>query len=54
MIALNPGSLTSGDIDAVLFVGPIDPATNLGFSGFSLVNLLLASTAILADSKFNS
>ena len=53
-MALNPGSLTSGDMDAVLFVGPIEPATNLGFCGFISVNFLHASTAILADSKFNS
>ena len=28
--ALKPGSFTSGDILAVLFVGPIDPATKRG------------------------
>jgi hypothetical protein len=28
------GSFTSGDILAVLFVGPIDPATKRGLSGF--------------------
>jgi hypothetical protein len=32
--ALYPGSFTSGDILAVLFVGPIEPATKRGLSGF--------------------
>ena len=32
VIPLKAGFSTSGEIDAVLFVGPIDPATNLGFS----------------------
>ena len=54
LTALKPGSLTSGDIDAVLFVGPIEPATYLGFSGFSFVNSSAASLAILADSKLIS
>ena len=39
-IARNAGFSTSGDIDAVLLVGPIDPATNLGFS---LVECLIAT-----------
>ena len=33
VIALYPGSLTSGDMLAVLFVGPIEPATYLFFTG---------------------
>ena len=36
--ARNPGSFTSGERERVLFVGPIDPATNLGFSGVFKVN----------------
>ena len=44
---LAPGSLTSGDIDAVLGVGPIAPATNLGFSG--VLNFFAASFAILGS-----
>ena len=39
-MARNAGFSTSGDIDAVLLVGPIDPATNLGFS---LVECLIAT-----------
>jgi hypothetical protein len=31
LTALYPGSFTSGDMLAVLFVGPMEPATNLGF-----------------------
>ena len=37
-----------------LFVGPIEPATNLGFSGFFAVNSSATSRAILADSKLSS
>ena len=43
--ARNPGSFTSGDIDAVRFVGPMEPATNLGLS----VNSSATSRAIFAD-----
>ena len=48
--ALNPGSLTSGDMLAVRFVGPIDPATNLGLFGSLALNSLATSLAIFADS----
>ena len=44
-MALKPGSLTSGDIEAVLFVGPMEPATYL----LSL-NSEATSFAIFADS----
>ena len=47
MICLNPGFSTSGDIDAVLLVGPIEPATNLGFS--SIEQERATSLAIFAD-----
>ena len=53
-MALNPGSLTSGDILAVLLVGPIEPATKRGFSGVIFEYFNAASFAILADSKFMS
>ena len=43
-MALKPGSFTSGEIEAVLLVGPIDPATYL----LSL-NSNATSFAILAD-----
>ena len=33
LILRAPGSLTSGEIDAVFGVGPMAPAINLGFSG---------------------
>ena len=52
VIALNPGSLTSGDIEAVLVVGPILPATNLGLS--LVENFLQAALANLADSRLSS
>ena len=48
--ALYPGSFTSGDILAVLFVGPIEPATKRGLSGFLAVNSSATSRASLADS----
>ena len=43
-MALYPGSFTSGEIEAVRLVGPIEPATNLGLS----VNSAATSFAILA------
>ena len=46
--ALNPGSFTSGEIDAVLLVGPIEPATNLGLLGSLIVNSFATSQAIFA------
>jgi 5-methyltetrahydrofolate--homocysteine methyltransferase len=47
--ALYPGSLTSGDMLAVLFVGPIEPATKRGLCGSLAVNSSATSFAILAD-----
>jgi hypothetical protein len=41
------GSFTSGDILAVLFVGPIEPATKRGLSGFLAVHSSATSRAIL-------
>ena len=49
---LAPGSLTSGDIEAVLGVGPIAPATN--FLLEVVEYLLRASQANLAEFKFMS
>ena len=49
-MALKPGLFTSGEIDAVRLVGPIDPATNLGLLGsFALISSA-TSFAIFADS----
>jgi len=45
VILRKPGLLTSGERDAVRFVGPIAPATNRGFSGVSAVYLSAASRA---------
>ena len=41
-------------MDSVWFVGPIDAATNLGFSGVSRVILSASSLAILAASRLIS
>jgi len=49
-----PGSFTSGDMEVVLLVGPIAPATNLGFAGFWAVNLSAAFLAISAETLFIS
>ena len=49
-MARKPGSLTSGDKLAVLLVGPIEPATNLGFCDSLAVNESATSLANLADS----
>ena len=46
------GSFTSGEIDAVLGVGPTAPATNLGFS--FVENFSTAWRANLADATFIS
>jgi hypothetical protein len=43
-----PGSLTSGEIDAVRLVGPIAPATKRGLSGVRAVHASAHSRAILA------
>ena len=47
-----PGSLTSGEIDAVLDVGPSEPATNRGRSGVEASSA--ASRASLAAARFSS
>ena len=52
VIFRNAGFSTSGEIDDVLLVGPIAPATNLGFK--FVENSFAASLAILADSKLIS
>ena len=49
-----PGSLTSGEIDAVLVVGPSAPATHLGLSGVFLVNSSATDRAIFAASRLSS
>jgi hypothetical protein len=43
-----PGSLTSGEIDAVRLVGPIAPATKRGLSGVRAVHASAHSRAIFA------
>src|SRR5690606_34833545 len=52
--ALNIGSSTLGLIEAVLLVGPIEPATNLGLSGVLALYSSAASRAILAAARFIS
>ncbi len=47
-----PGSLTSGEIDAVFGVGPSAPATKRGLSGVE--NFAQASRAIFAAATFIS
>ncbi len=47
--ALKPGLFTSGEMDAVLLVGPIEPATNLGLEGSLRVISSATSFAIFAD-----
>ena len=46
-MCLNAGFSTSGEIDAVRLVGPIEPATNLGF--LSVEQAIATSFAIFAD-----
>ncbi len=50
VIALYSGLFTSGDKLAVLFVGPILPATKRGLLGFCLLNSSATCFAIFADS----
>ncbi len=47
-------SLTSGDIDAVLLVGPSAPTTKRGLSGVRVVMASAACRAISADALFIS
>jgi len=49
-----PGSLTSGEIDAVRFVGPRAPATNRGFVGVRAVHALAHSRATRAAAALSS
>jgi hypothetical protein len=49
-----PGSLTSGEIDAVRLVGPTAPATKRGRDGSAFSNLSHAALASLAASRFSS
>ena len=50
-MCLNAGFSTSGEIDVVRLVGPIEPATNLGLSLVEQADA--TSFAIFADWKFN-
>lgn len=52
LIFLYSGFSTEGEILAVLLVGPIAPATNLGFSGFFKVYSSAAFLAISALALF--
>ena len=54
LTALNPGSVTDGEIDKVLLVGPMAPATNLCIEESFLLNSLTQSFAIAAACRFNS
>ena len=49
-----PGSLTSGEIDAVRLVGPSAPATKRGRSGVWAVISSHTSRASRADARFIS
>ena len=53
-MARNAGSFTSGEIDSVRFVGPIEPATKRGRSGVFVVHSSHAARASRAPSKFSS
>jgi hypothetical protein len=53
-MALKAGLFTSGDKEAVRFVGPMAPATNRGLWGSFSVNSKATSLAILADWKLIS
>ena len=48
------GLFTSGLIEQVLFVGPTEPATNLGLSGFMAVNSSATFLARRAAARFIS
>ena len=52
--ARNAGLLTSGEIDSVRFVGPIDPATKRGLSGSFAVHSSAAARARRAPSTLIS
>ena len=46
----NAGFSTSGEMDAVRLVGPMEPATNLGFP--EVEQVVATSFAIFADCKY--
>ena len=48
------GLLTSGEIDSVRFIGPIEPATKRGLSGVLRVHSSTAARASFAPSTFSS
>jgi hypothetical protein len=48
------GLLTSGEIERVRFIGPMEPPTNRGLSGVLAVHSSTASRAILAPATFSS
>jgi hypothetical protein len=54
VIARNAGLLTSGEIDSVRLVGPIEPATKRGRSGVFFVHSSHAACASRAPSTFSS
>ena len=54
VVERNDGSATSGEIDSVLLVGPIEPATNRGRSGVRAVQTSAARPAIRAAATFIS
>ena len=53
-MARNAGLLTSGEIDSVRLVGPIEPATKRGRSGVFAVHSSAAARASRAASTFSS
>ena len=54
VIARKAGLFTSGEIDRVLVVGPIEPATKRGRSGVLRVHSSATRRASRAASRFNS
>ena len=53
-MARNAGLFTSGEIDSVRLVGPMEPATKRGRSGVFFVQASHAALARRAPSKFSS
>ena len=49
-----PGSFTSGEMEAVLLVGPSAPTTNRGLSGVRAVIASHASRASRAEARLSS
>jgi len=50
----NDGLFTSGEIDSVLFIGPIAPATKRGLPGVFAVHSSAAARASFAPSRLSS